>query len=78
MKAFIQAETAMAKIEATAGYFSGTQTMQAVVVTRASSNALLDIADSVFTALAWLSVFLFVYNGSLAVYEYLKFKEKKE
>jgi hypothetical protein len=75
---FIQAETAAAKTEADAGYFGGTGTMQAAEVARASSNALLDTADFVLTALTRLSGILFAYNGGSAVYEYLKFKEKKE
>jgi hypothetical protein len=78
MKSFIQAETAAAKTEVNAGYFGGAHTMQAVEVARASSNTLVDIADSVCIALVGVSIVLFVYNGSLAVYEYLKFKEKKD
>jgi hypothetical protein len=76
-RSFIQAETSVLKIEKNAGYFSGDTDMGTVEVTRVSLNAMLDAVNFFLTALTWLLVILFVYNGSIAVYITFNAKEKK-
>jgi hypothetical protein len=73
----IRAETTAVKIDANADYFGGSTGMRSVEVAQASSNAVTGIADFIFTALTGLWIFLFAYNGGIAVYEYIKWKEKE-
>jgi hypothetical protein len=77
VSSFVQAETTAVRIDTNAEYFSGGTDMRTVELTRASSNAFLGIAHFILTALAVLWITLFVYNGFLAVYEYITVEEKK-
>jgi hypothetical protein len=77
INSFVRAETTAVKIETNEEYFSGAMDMRTVEVTRASSNTLLGVVDFILTHIAGVSIFLFMYNGGLAVYKYFKIKEKK-
>jgi hypothetical protein len=70
------AGTAAARAERGADYFSGSVDLGAVEISRASSGALADTVDTVFTVIAGALVFVFLCNGLMAGIEYLKWKEK--
>jgi hypothetical protein len=77
IRSFIQAETAAARIERNTVYFGGAMDMGTAEVTQVSSNALYNALDFILTAITWLLIILFGYNGSFAAYKYFKVRRRK-
>jgi chromate transport protein ChrA len=77
-KSVMEAEITGIKIDAAAMYFNGTTKMGSAEITRNSVNTIYGLVNFFLTLLTVLCIAIFLYNGFLAVYKYLKSKEKIE